>query len=90
MSYVILSFIGDFPVESQPYWNYEYRILRKAIDLAKIQHKSLCDVRSDHKNLYTIVIEKNNDEIVQWITYQGKEINDRIEATKLADQLFEG
>jgi hypothetical protein len=90
MPYVILSFIGDYPVESQPYWNCEYRMLRRAIELAKIQHKTLCNVRSDHTELYTIVIEKDHDQIVQWIIYQDKEINNRIKATKLADQLFEG
>lgn len=89
MPYEILSFIGDYPMEKQPYWDREYIMLKVAIGFAKIQHELLCSVRSDHKKLYTIVIEKDNDEIVQWITYQGKEINDKIEATKLADQLFE-
>ena len=90
MSYTILSFIGDYPVESQPYWNQEFKMLTMAIESAKIQHKSLCGVRPDHRHLYTIVIEKDNDEMVLWIIYEGKEINDMLEATKLADQLFEG
>jgi alkaline phosphatase len=85
-----MSFIGDYPVESQPYWGQEFKMFAMAIEFAKIQHKTLCGVVSDHRHLYTIVIEKDNDEMVLWIIYQGKEINNMAEATKLADQLFEG
>lgn len=83
--YVILSFIGDYPVEAQPYWNEEYRTRGIAIEYAKIQHNIL-----NRTELYTIVIEKYNDEEVLWIKYRNVEINNKDRATKLADELFEG
>jgi hypothetical protein len=89
MPYTILSFIGDYPVDKQPYWDREYIMLKSAIGFAKIQHELLCSVKSDHDDLYTIVIEKDDDAIVLWIMHQGKEINDMTKANALADQLFE-
>jgi hypothetical protein len=85
--YVVVSFIGDYAVEAQPFWNEEYSSKSQAIDTAKVQHLIL-KVRPKYDNLYTIVIEKDNDEIVEWIKYRNLEIKDKVKATKLADELF--
>lgn len=83
--YVILSFVGDYPVEGQPYWNEQYDKKEVAIRHAKVQHNIMVP---DHEGLYTIVIEKENDEVVEYIKYKNLEIRDKIKASKLADELF--
>jgi uncharacterized protein YbaA (DUF1428 family) len=85
MPYVILSFIGDYPVDKQPYWNEQYDKLITAIKYAKIQHDILTH---KHEDLYTIVTEKDNYEVVFWIKYKKLEIKDKVKATKLADERY--
>jgi hypothetical protein len=89
MPYCILSFIGDFPVEAQPYWDREFNSKTRAIEFAKIQHRSLSHSRDDGKNLYTIVIDKDYEFTVLWIKYKNKEISNSDEATNLAENLWE-
>jgi hypothetical protein len=84
--YVIVSFVGEFPVNSQPYWNKEYRNMGEAVKRARLQHKIL--ERSNY-DLYTVVIDKENDEFIECIIYKEKEIHGRKEATKLADFLYQ-
>jgi hypothetical protein len=86
MKYVISSFTGDYPVERQPFWNQEYRRKDDAVKAARVQH-SILD--SKWEDLYTVVFEKDNDEVVEFIIYKGTEITNKIEATKLADSLYE-
>jgi uncharacterized protein YfdQ (DUF2303 family) len=86
--YVILSFIGKKPMIGSTYSKYEYRFRSKAISLARIQHfVQFCKTKND--NIYTIVIDKDNDEVVEWITYKKMETDDKVEATKLAEELYQ-
>jgi len=84
--FAILSFVGDNPVPSQPYWNREYFNKGMAVKLAKLQHKIL--IRR-WPNLYTIVIDKDTEVIVEWMIYMDKEIEDNVAATKLAEKIYE-
>jgi hypothetical protein len=84
--YVILSFVGDFPVHSQPYWNREYSHKGMAIKLARLQHKILS---KRNVSLYTIVIDKESEDVVEWMIYKDKEYYDKLEASYLADSLWE-
>jgi hypothetical protein len=87
MIYVIMSFIGDYPIEHQPFWNEEYDRKESAIRDAKTQHNILIQ---SYPSLYTLIIEKDNDEVVEWLKHGNLEIRDKVKATKLADELFEG
>lgn len=84
MPYTIISFTGDFPVEKQPYWYHEYENKESAINHAVIQHFLLL---KEHSELYTVVVDDPDGDNVLWIMYKDNEINDVVEATKLADSL---
>jgi hypothetical protein len=88
MSYVVMTFTGDYPVEAQPFWDSEFSRIENAIVVAKAQHQVLTTYRTDGYKLYTIVVDKDDDEVVHWIAYKGKEISNKVDATELADRLI--
>jgi hypothetical protein len=88
MPYIIVTFTGDYPVEAQPFWDDEFSKVETAIWVAKAQHKVLTTYRTDGNELYTIVTKKDDTEVVYWIAYRGMEIDNKVEATKLANSLI--
>jgi hypothetical protein len=88
MPYVILTFTGDYPVEAQPFWDSVFSKLESAIWVARSQHHVMVTYRPEGDKLYTVVVDKDDDEVVHWIAYKGREISNKVEATKLADSLI--
>jgi hypothetical protein len=86
MRYVISSFTGDFPVERQPFWNQEYRTKEFAVKSARVQHSIL---NEKWENLYTVVFEKDHDEVIEFIIYKEIQTTNKLEATRLANSLYE-
>jgi hypothetical protein len=85
MTYVVISYIGDYPVEHQQCWDIEYPNLKAAIKAAKDQQRIMI---SNYPSLYTVVMKKNEDSIVEWIIHEKTIIkNDSKKATELADLL---
>jgi hypothetical protein len=85
MTYAVITFIGDFPVEGQPSWTKEYDTVQEAIDNARLQHATLS---IDKDQCYTTVLDlnKGDEEDVMWIIYHGEE-KEGLKAQEIADDL---
>jgi hypothetical protein len=87
--YVVITFVGDFPVEGQPEWTTDYSTIIDAIGAAKRQHQLLKEAENDQH--YTVIMDEdpNIEDDVKWIIYQDKETVGE-EAQVLADKLAYG
>lgn len=88
MTYQIMTYIGDYPVESQKYWDVTFPHLIMAEAAARIQHSNLLQISENEH--YTVVINVDTeDEDVLFIIYQDRELRDKL-AEALADKLAYG
>jgi hypothetical protein len=89
MPYIILTFVGDYPVEGQPNWSKEYSSISEAIKPATDQHFALKEIENDEH--YTIIMDDDKDEEddVVFLLYKGVAYRDS-KAQELADTLAYG
>ena len=85
--YEVITYIGDYPVENQPYWDLRFTSKAEAIAHAKVQHEELKDARPERADDIYTVVQDTNGFAVNYILYQEQELTDRKLATKLADEL---
>jgi hypothetical protein len=80
-----MSFIGDYPIEHQKYWDDQFEQLESAKIAAREQHN---ERKKEYDDLYTIVIdpEKSIEDDVMWIIYKDEEF-EALKAQELADDL---
>lgn len=81
MTYKIVTFYGDYPVEHQKYWDKEYEKLSYAVADATEQHHLMKEEYFD--NHYTVIME---DEDIVFLMYKGTAYLDNA-AQKKADEL---
>jgi hypothetical protein len=85
MLYIVMSFVGDYPVNDQPLWDKTFDELTNAIASAELQQG---DMLYKWPGLYTMVLDHENAEQVFYLIYNGnKYINDA--AQEMADKLVE-
>ena len=73
MAYGILTFIGDFPVASQPNWDAIFSSLEMAINAAREQQAHFQIEGTDEHYTVVVDLEKDEDDDVMWIIYKNEE-----------------
>jgi hypothetical protein len=89
MPYEIITFLGDFPLESQPNWDRHFETYHEAMRAAKEQHAYF--KLEDNDEHYTVIIDLDKDEEddIIWIRYKDFELTG-ILAQEEADKLAYG
>jgi len=84
--WIVLTFLGDYPVDGQECWKVEFTNRKAAIKAAKEQHEKYND-----SEYYTVVGRENSiGEKVSWIMYQQTILTSWEAATDLANKLGGG
>lgn len=84
MKYLIMSFVGDYPLEHQVYWGEEYESLPDTMVNARKQHYIFQPL---HPDVYTVIIDDTDNEIdVHFLICKAGEFTDPVVATRMATE----